>query len=106
MNAQVTSERYETHADDGGRGVAGRRIYRHVNERIREHWRSYAVDEPVQLHCECSARGCTATLLVEAARFDDVCARAACFVVAPGHVEGGEVVLVRSPDYWLVEEQR
>lgn len=106
VTAQVTSEPYEMRADGGRRrDAAGRRIYRHVNERIRELWCSYATAEPAQLFCECSTRDCTATVVMDPARFDDVRRLERRFVVAPGHAAPGEAVVRRCPEYWLVEEQ-
>lgn len=84
----------------------GERIYRHVNERIRELERTYDFGEPLQLFCECATSGCSEALAVDSGRYEAVRVHGARFIVAPGHARPEvEVVVERAPDYWIVEER-
>lgn len=92
----------------GGNGVRerGERIYRHVNERIRELQRSYDFGEPLEMFCECAAGGCNLTIAVDPALYEQVRAHGTRFIVAPGHaLTELETVVERHREYWLVEER-
>jgi hypothetical protein len=81
----------------------GERIYRHVNERIRELERTYDFGEPLQLFCEC---GCSAAIAVDPVRFETARVHGGQFIVAPGHARPErEAIVERRPDYWIVEER-
>ena len=81
----------------------GERIYRHVNERIRELERAYDFGEPLQLFCEC---GCSAAIAVDPGRYEAIRGNGEQYVVAPGHARPeSEAIVERGPDYWIVEER-
>lgn len=91
--------------ENGGR-ERGERIYRHVNDRIRELERTYDFGEPLELFCECAAGGCNVTLAVDPALYAHVRALGTRFIVAPGHaLTELETVVERRCEYWLVEER-
>ena len=93
------------YVNPGPRDAVGRgeRIYRHVNERIRELERTYDFGEPLQLFCEC---GCSAAIAVDPGCYEAVRIHGQQFVVAPGHARPrGEAIVERRPDYWIVEER-
>lgn len=84
----------------------GERIYRHVNERIRELERTYDFGEPLQLFCECDTSGCSAAIAVDRGRYEAVRVHGARFIVAPGHARPEvEAIVERGTDYWIVEER-
>ncbi|MDF2749054.1 MAG: hypothetical protein K0T00_229 [Gaiellaceae bacterium] len=95
----------EPYVNPGARDAParGERIYRHVNERIRELERTYDFGEPLQLFCEC---GCSAAISVDPRRYEAVRVHREQFVVAPGHARPeSEAIVERAPDYWIVEER-
>lgn len=84
----------------------GERIYRHVNERIRELERTYDFGEPLQLFCECDTGGCSAAIAVDPGCYEAVRVHGGRFIVAPGHARPEvEAIVERDPDYWIVEER-
>lgn len=84
----------------------GERIYRHVNERIRELERTYDFGEPLQLFCECDTIGCSAAIAVDPGRYEAVRVHGARFIVAPGHARPEvEAIVERGPEHWIVEER-
>ena len=95
----------EPYVNPGARDAParGERIYRHVNERIRELERTYDFGEPLQLFCEC---GCSAAISVDRRRYEAVRVQGEQFVVAPGHARPErDAIVERAPDYWIVEER-
>ena len=97
VTAQESTQPYAT-GESGERRRAGAAdgIYRQVNERIRELWRSYDFGSPMQLFCECS----------EQDRYDVVRVFEGRSIVAPEHAPAGAHVVERLPEYWVVQEQR
>ena len=107
VTAQESTQPYAT-GESGERRRAGAAdgIYRQVNERIRELWRSYDFGSPMQLFCECSEPGCAAPLPVDQDRYDVVRVFEGRSIVAPEHAPAGAHVVERLPEYWVVQEQR
>jgi hypothetical protein len=95
---------YATAADTGSeRTELGGRIYRHVNERIRELSRLYDFGEPFQMFCECGARVCTARIAIDPRRYEEIRVFATRFLVAPGHTGPGDTVVERTAGHWVVD---
>lgn len=89
-----------------GRLARGERVYRHVNERIRELECAYDFGEPLQMFCECAATGCHVAVAVERDRYEEVRLHGTRFVVAPGHTRPDvESIVERRPTYWIIEER-
>lgn len=80
-----------------------RRFFRMVNARLLETDDAAAPpDEDWRFFCECGAKGCHARLDIardEMTRFSRV---SECRIVAPGHAEIADEVIVRGPGYLVV----
>jgi hypothetical protein len=87
----------------GGLGT-GERVYRHVNECIRELERTFDFGEPLQVFCECDASGCHVAVAIDPGRYEEIRLRGTQFVVAPTHARPEvESIVERRPSYWIVE---
>lgn len=103
--AKPSSEPYAnpTARSQGGRAT-GERVYRYVNECIRELERTYDLGEPLQVFCECDATGCHVTVAIDPGRYEEIRLRGTQFVVAPMHARPEvESIVERRPSYWIVE---
>ncbi len=79
-------------------------LFRAANERLDE-GRDDDVAALRSYLCECSRPTCVQRVAVHPAEYDAVRASGRRFVVAPGHVARGElVVLDRTPRYQVVEK--
>jgi hypothetical protein len=82
------------------------RIFRHVNERIRELARTFDFGEPLQMFCECARSTCDARLTIDHGHYDEVRALGSRFFVHPGHERPeSETVVERREGYTVVEER-
>ena len=103
--AKPSSEPYANPTAGVQGGLAtGERIYRHVNERIRELERTYDFGEPLQMFCECDAIGCHVAVAIDAGRFEEVRLHGTQFIVAPGHARPEvESIVERRRGYWIID---
>ena len=104
MAALEQSQTYATGSAESGRSGSRGRIYRHVNDRIRELSGLYDFGEPLQMFCECGERACRATIAVDPCRYEDVRDAGTRYFVAPGHAAPDDTVVERSADHWIVED--
>ena len=106
LTAHELTQPYATSPPAGDRrdSVTGR-VYRDVNERIREAWRSFDFQGPMQLFCECSRPSCLAPIEIEPERYDAVRTGETRWIVAPSHAPPEAHVITRSPECWVVEER-
>jgi hypothetical protein len=82
------------------------RIFRHVNERIRELAATFDFGEPLQMFCECTHRTCDARLTIDHDHYEEVRVLGTRFFVAPGHEQPGiETVVEQREGYTVVEER-
>ena len=82
------------------------RIFRHVNERIRELAGTFDFGEPLQMFCECARPTCDARLTIDHGHYEEVRALGTRFFVAPGHERPDvETVVERREGYTVVEER-
>jgi hypothetical protein len=82
------------------------RIFRHVNERIRELAATFDFGEPLQMFCECTHRTCDARLTIDHDHYEEVRALRRRFFVAPGHEQPElETVVEQREGYTVVEER-
>ena len=79
------------------------RIYRHVNDHIRELSGLYDFGEPLRMFCECNARACSATFAVDPRRYGEVRDVRTRFFVAAGHAGPEDIVVDRTAEHWVVE---
>jgi hypothetical protein len=88
------------------RGERRERIFRYVNDRIRELAATFDFGEPLQMFCECTHATCEARLTIEHGHYDEVRARGTQFFVAAGHEQPDiETVVERRDGYTVVEER-
>lgn len=103
MAALEQSQTYATASAESGRAGNRGRIYRHVNDRIRELSALYDFGEPLQMFCECGERTCHANIAIDPGRYQDVRDVGTRFFVAPGHAAPDATVVERSADHWVVD---
>ena len=103
MAAVEQSQPYATAGAESGPAGNRGRIYRHVNDRIRELSGLYDFGEPLQMFCECGDRACHAAIAVDPGRYEDVRDVGTRFFVAPGHAAPDDTVVERAADHWVVD---
>ena len=103
MAAQEQSQPYATVCSESGHVESRGRIYRHVNDRIRELSGRYDFGEPLRMLCECGARACSETIAVDPSRYEEVRGVGTRFFVAAGHAGPDDVVIECAAEHWVVE---
>lgn len=80
-----------------------RRFFRMVNARLLEtDCAAVPPGEDWRFFCECGAKGCRARLDIARDEMTRFCRVSGCHIVAPGHAEAADEVIVRGPGYLLV----
>ena len=81
-----------------------RRLFREVNERIRDvNLRFGTVSPEYQVLCECGRPACVERVYTPAGVYEELRLSAGVFLVAPGHVRAGsERVLAETAEYVVV----
>lgn len=86
--------------DDETETQRNRRFFRMVNARLLE---TDAARQPPgedwRFFCECGASGCSARLDIGRDDMERFSGITGCWIVAPGHVEVGEEVILRGDGY-------
>jgi hypothetical protein len=85
---------------------ANEAVFREVNEGIaRGQWPGERTSA-IGFRCECARLGCNKVIDMTLPEYEGVRASARRFVVVPGHeIPGAERVVVRRPDYVVVEKR-
>jgi hypothetical protein len=74
-----------------------------MNQRRRE-LESPAADASMRCECECDRVECFSSFRISVEDFEDVCAHARRFIVAPVHQSPGEPVISRTQSYLVTEK--
>ena len=86
--------------------VRNETLFRDVNERISDVSVQLAVDERLELICECGEPSCQAPISLTRAEYEAVRSDAAHFVILPGHEHSEfERVVERQPPRFAVVEK-
>jgi hypothetical protein len=103
VTALEQSQPYATARAESGFVESRGRIYRQVNDRIRELSGLYDFGEPLRMFCECGAQACRATIAIEPSRYEEVRELGTRFFVAAGHTEPDDIVVERTANHWVVD---
>jgi hypothetical protein len=94
-------------AEEASEGIAGIRrqaLFRDVNEQIRRIAESFAVEEPLQLVCECRQGDCLARLSVSPQDYEALRRFPTRFITRADHVCDDERVIQDMADCVVVEK--
>jgi hypothetical protein len=79
-------------------------LFRAVNEQIHLIAESFAVDEELELFCECNRRNCFARLSVAPADYEAIRRFPTRFLTTPEHVSAEERIVEKTNGYVVVEK--
>jgi hypothetical protein len=90
--------------DSDSSGPRSQALCRTLNEQIRRIADSFAVEEELELVCECEREHCFAPLLVSAVEYEAVRHSPARFLIRVGHDGPAERIVYESARYAVVEK--
>jgi hypothetical protein len=79
-------------------------VFRAVNEQIHLIAAGFAIDEELELFCECERRNCFARLSVAPAHYETIRRFPTRFVTTPEHVSADERIVEETNGYVVVEK--
>lgn len=82
---------------------SGQLLFRTLNEQIRRLADDFAVEDVLELVCECADRECFARISVPPDEFEALRERPKHFLAKPGHIRSGETVVLERADYAVIE---